>query len=86
MLNTISDTPAEVEQEQIRILRRLSDTERLNLAVQLSAHVWQLARRAFAERFPDASADEQLERFVSAQYGAAASALWRARKANPGDA
>ena len=72
----LSDTHPEIRRKQIESLRRLTETERLDLAFQLSAQVWALARQAYAERFPHLSADEQLFRFVRAQYGADIAARW----------
>ena len=72
----LSDTHPEIHHKQLESLRRLTETERLDLAFQLSAQVWALARQAYAERFPHLSPDEQLFRFLRAQYGEEIAAQW----------
>ena len=76
----LSDTHPEIHRRQIESLRRLTETERLDLAFQLSAQVWALARQAYEHRFPQLSPNEQLFRFLSAQYGAAIADRWRQAK------
>jgi hypothetical protein len=79
MQTGLSDTHPEIEQMQLDILRRLTESDRLQLAFQLSAHVWELAGRAFAERYPHADSIDQAFHFLASQYGPDLAARWRTR-------
>jgi hypothetical protein len=73
----LSDTHPEVERIQIDIFRRLTETDRLHLAFQLTKQVWGLAYCAFVERYPESDPVEQRYQFLAAQYGPAIAFHWR---------
>ena len=75
-MRSAQDTNPQMHWKQIESLRRLTASERLAMAFQLSDLVWDLARQAFAERFADVSADEQQFRFLVAQYGRDVAGRW----------
>lgn len=84
MRDAALDTSPEMERLQAESLRRLTERERLNMACQLSTHVWRLARRAFDERFPQEDPMERDHRFLAVQYGEDLATAWRTTFASRG--
>ena len=64
-----TDTHPDAERVQMELLRKMGQTRRLGLALDLSATTITLARRAIARRHPELSADEQSVLFVEMHYG-----------------
>jgi hypothetical protein len=65
-----ADTDPDAEKVQFDLLRQAGPTRRSQMALNLSAQVISLARRALRRADPDASDDEIKLRFVELHYGA----------------
>lgn len=72
-----ADTDPESERIQIELLRKASPARRASIALELSAMVIGLARRALRRNLPGASPDELRLRFVELHYGKEAADLVR---------
>ena len=66
---TSLDTSAEAERVVIDRLRAMSPAQRLSLALSLSQSVRELALAGVRQRYPDASAREQLLRLAVTIHG-----------------
>lgn len=64
-----ADTDPEAERVQIELLRRAGPARRAAMALDLSAMVIELARRAIRRNMPGASEQEVGVRFVELHYG-----------------
>lgn len=64
-----ADTSPDVERRQIEAWRRMSDAERLALAMSMSATVRQLAMAGVRQRYPNASPREQFLRLAIVTLG-----------------
>lgn len=64
-----NDTDRDAETAQIELLRRATPTERLRVALDLSATVRQLSLRALRRSMPDADERELLLAFARLHYG-----------------
>jgi hypothetical protein len=64
-----ADTDPEAERVQIELLRRAGKARRAAMALELSAAVIGLARRAIKRSMPGASQEELGLRFVELHYG-----------------
>ena len=64
-----SDTSPEIERRQIEAWRRMSEAEKLALAMSMSALVRQLALAGVKQRYPDASPREQFLRLAIVTLG-----------------
>jgi hypothetical protein len=63
------DTSAEAEHVMVEKLRAMSPVQRLHLALSLSQSVRELAIAGVRQRYPDASAREQVLRLALAIHG-----------------
>lgn len=61
LFGTLSDTPPEVEARRLELLRRLTPTERLGLALEASTQLREMALAGIRLRAPDAT-QEGVER------------------------
>jgi hypothetical protein len=64
-----ADTDADVEQRQIEAFRSMTPAQKLQLTLQMSATVRQLAAAGVRQRYPRASAREQFLRLAQVTLG-----------------
>lgn len=65
----ISDTSPEIRKKQLEMLRKLSGTQRLQLAVRLTSHVRAASRKAIERLNPTLSPRELEYKFIELHYG-----------------
>ncbi|MDZ7616216.1 MAG: hypothetical protein U1E05_04380 [Patescibacteria group bacterium] len=65
----LSDTPPEIEQLQIELLRQKTVTERMALAGNLTHFVIQLSRQAIARQHPEWTQRQVDLEWVAVHYG-----------------
>lgn len=70
------DTSVEIERQQAKILARRTPSERLNLALELSAEMITRSQAAVRRAMPGASEDEVMTRWVRLNHGDAIAALF----------
>ncbi len=63
------DTDPHIAQMQTELLRAAGPGKRLDLAVQLSAMTWNMARSAVDRYYPEETQDQRDLRFLSSVYG-----------------
>lgn len=69
MKTPLSDTSPEIEQYQLNSLRKMSETQRLQLANSLTKSAWQVSWLGFCERYSELSLEQRKEKFVDLLYG-----------------
>jgi len=65
----LSDTSPDISAKQLEMLRKLSGTQRLQLAARLTDHVRAASRRAIARLNPSLSPRELDYKFIELHYG-----------------
>lgn len=75
-----SDTTADAEQMQLRLLRERSPAQRAALAIRLSADVIRNCKRAVARAHPELAARQIGDRFIELHYGRELAEAVRAAK------
>lgn len=68
-MQTLSDTPPEIEQIQIDLLRKAGQTHRLQLALSLSQSMLSLSWHNLQQTHPHLSELEQKVKFIELLYG-----------------
>jgi hypothetical protein len=63
------DTEPWADEMQIELLRKAGPARRLEIALQLSAMVWNAARQAFDRNYPEETEDQRDCRFLTEIYG-----------------
>lgn len=77
------DTDAWADEMQIEALRKMGPAKRMQLALELSATGWNLARANVDELYPELSPEDRTAIFIRAVHGndvASLYAKWRARQ------